>query len=233
MSAGQPRGAAAFGHILAQHRGLALAAGGRNARRRRSQCAVGLPHAQFEDASRRVDGAKGHLSQCRIGICGLRAEREPGGEGTHGSGARPVPVGCAVVVDETRLHDCVAGSGVVAARQHVIIAQQILAASGILDQRAERSAAAVGNLIPLRIVVNIVAARRAQLHGHGDLRLVRGGVAGNARAVQQKRGRYFRRGSARCCHHVGDGAGRDGGGRGVRNRAGSEVLPAALTMGGS
>ena len=72
---------------------------------------------------------------------------QPVSEATgHGPGA--VSHRRAVVVDQARLHDGVAHAGVVALRQHMVVAQQILSPAAVLDQRAQRAAAAVHNLLP-------------------------------------------------------------------------------------
>ncbi len=83
---------------------------------------------------------------------------KPAGERAYGSGPRTVAVGRAVVVDQPRLDDGVAHGGMVAARQYMVVAQQVLAIVGVLDQRAQRAAATVDNLIAVDVVVVVVAA---------------------------------------------------------------------------
>ena len=54
------------------------------------------------------------------------AQRQPAGQRGHRRRPGAVAVGRAVVVNQPRLHNGVAHAGLVAARQHVVVAQQIL-----------------------------------------------------------------------------------------------------------
>jgi hypothetical protein len=127
-----------------------------------------LPRAQLQNVAARVNSARSHLSYGRVGIGQLRRERQPGGELSHRgygrsqSGACAVSQRRAVVVDQTRLHNRVAHAGVVAFGQHVVVAEQVFALARVLDQRAQRAAAAIHNLVAARVVVHVVSARTAQ-----------------------------------------------------------------------
>ena len=147
---------------------------------------------------------RGHLRDGRVRIGLLRAERQPAGQPGHRGDrfwANMISKRRAVVVDQPRLDDGVAHAGVVAPGQHVVVAQQVLALRGVLNQRAQRAAAAIDDLLAARVVVAVVAARTAQWHKRRQLALMRGRVARDPGGIHQ--------------HHRG--------GSGTRNRAGPRL----------
>ena len=145
----------------------------------------------------------------------------------------PSPSRSAIVVDQSRLHDGIAHGGVIAARQHVVVAQQVLSAAVVLDQRAEGPAAAVGDGVAARVEVVVVSAGTAQRHQGRQLALVPGRVAGYARGVEQDLGVGAGRGPGRSGDEVRDIGGRNISRSGVGDRAGRECLAGSLATGGS
>ncbi len=182
------------------------------------------------------------MSNRRVGIGPLRAERQPAGElrhrghGRYHRGARVVSQRYAVVVDQPRLHDCVAHAGVVAPGQHVVVAQQVLALARVLDQRAQSAAAAIHNLVAARVVVRVVAARAAQQHRRRQRSLMRGRVARNPSRIQQHHGcgpgngtrPSARQSPAHCGHHIGSARSLHRARRRVGDCAGGKSLAFAL-----
>ena len=76
----------------------------------------------------------------------------------------------------------------------MIVAQHKLRAAPILQQCAERAPAAVGKLPVAGVVIRVVSARRAKLHRHRQMRLVRGRIARDPGRVQQNPRPAMRRG---------------------------------------
>ncbi len=74
----------------------------------------------------------------------------------------------AVVIDKTRLQHGVAGASMIAAGQHVVIAQDVLATIGVLNQCAQSTAAAIDDGTCACIEVAAVSAGAAEEHGAGE-----------------------------------------------------------------
>jgi len=74
---------------------------------------------------------------------------------------------------------------VIAARQHMIVAEQILAPRIVLDKRAESPAAAVRDRTAMSIEIVIVPAGTPQRHQSLQRTLVSHGVAVHSRRIQQ------------------------------------------------
>ena len=108
--------------------------------------------------------------RCNLGDGGVdvglrRAKRQPCGQRGNRNRSGAVAVGGAVVVDETGLDDRVADGGVIAARENMIVAQQVLAAARVLNEGAERAAAAVDDGVAFFVEVVVVASGTAEQHG--------------------------------------------------------------------
>src|ERR1035437_5344565 len=116
--------------------------------------------------------ASRHLCNRRVGIRLARTERQPRAQRRHRHSSRPVAIWGAVVVDQPRLHNGIAHTAMVAARQNVVVAQQVLPAAVVLNQRPQRPAAAVRNGVSAGVKVVVVAAGTAQRHQRGQLSLV-------------------------------------------------------------
>ncbi len=164
-AAGEAGGAAAFGNAQLQGCVFAFAAGGRNAGRCGSKRAVGLARSEFQDAAGGIDSVRGNLRDGGINVGLRRAQRQPCGERGNGNGSRAVAVGSAVVIDKAGLDDGVADRGMIAARQNMIIAQQVLAAACVLNEGAKGSAAAVDDGVAFFVEVVVIAPGAAEKHG--------------------------------------------------------------------
>ena len=91
----------------------------------------------------------------------------------------------------------------IAAGEHVVIAQQVLLSAAILHKRAESSAAAVNNRVALGIEVAIVAAGAAKEYGRGKLSLMTGRVAHDPRGIEQHCRLRLRGQPAGARHNIG------------------------------
>ncbi len=123
--------------------------------------------------------------QSRIDVGRAELERRPVRQRTHQRCALARAIRHAAIVDQPGLNDGVARRALIVARQHMIVAEQILVANVVAHQSAERAAATVEDAPAGHIVIAIVAARAAKQHRHRLLKLVRRRIAGDARRVEQ------------------------------------------------
>src|SRR5450631_687951 len=116
---------------------------------------------------------------------------QPSSKRSHWRSARALAIGRAVVVDQAGLHNCISYGSVIAAREHMVIAEEILPAAIVLNHRAKRAAAAVRDRVALRIKIVVVSAGCSQLNGGRQFCLVAHRITDNSCRIEEDCGLGF------------------------------------------